>query len=423
MLFTTECHVCLAPNSDALVEFVTQTRLCKACLDLGNVFSDDYRVTSCPKLDRDIEGDVPFIELGDNRSFYQHVPSAVALLSETMNMDDPEYIAWCNLKGEENTKRRRAASKCTETYNQLSALWSQTRLQSVTRRLEAKGWKNELKHQVSKDYLEAHTLIADAKGPFTDSDWRSTRSTLIQYMRVVKLRRVQQERVELFWKAYSEHTASLPALPVLPPAATVGRSAELQKLISKRNLDETLTVDDFLAVLDTHLVQIASKWRSTQKVALKKLLRQAKRETNLCLAVSVFQCQKCSMHLWPTEVLAHSCFLNNTYCKDSGAFGVYDLKPAIVLPEDRMEMGRRTLMRSEIDPKATIAELDKQRHRSDSFCIRGHPQESIERIVDEKWLQQEQREVYEWLMSFDEIICRRCSHLVASGFAHEHLAE
>ncbi|KAF8907431.1 hypothetical protein CPB85DRAFT_1436555 [Mucidula mucida] len=380
LLFDGHCHNCGAMGAKH-VQFEIRMRLCKACLDEGEIMMSWTAVHDAltdSVVARELVTMVPkyiFSTSSGGRTYYYDRASLVQTSKEYAAIKTQALRA--NFSREKNQEHALLARECephqawlTSRKNNRTeelALLRRERLFSVVERLRADGWEEEVKSNLVLKTLGEHKLVNQPK-PLTDRMWQNMESSVVEVMEQLRaellaerIRTAVSRRIVLVKELCQPLIDKMPELPATPPVTMLPIFNEFAKLIAETPHEEELTADHFAAALD-YLPTRCARWRHVEEGKMKALLLKAGRSDDLSLVANAFTCSSCTHFpsvLHHPYFASHRCFFGSSQVGSEQVKPVWYPKLAVAIDQFGQKVCNTIIKMSGLDPKsATASDMD-----------------------------------------------------------------
>ncbi|TFK91346.1 hypothetical protein K466DRAFT_327075 [Polyporus arcularius HHB13444] len=334
LVFFTECHGCAAPDCTDIVVWSFALRCCAKCKgkQLLQVGSIGRKLVS--QLQEKTRGKILLAaRLSPAGQYYYHRPEVdrIRKLWEGGFSSDAERLQFYACAGQNVRLRREfgiALSRWVADENARKSaeldLLQDGRIQEVERRLRDEGWGKHLDWSSGAALrLIKHKPSVCKAMKLTDREWTTIRKDVVQVVEVHRGYRLCEERfVELRprLELLSTIVAQWEKAPELWAADTdwYPTSTDFASTPAFRDCIDvpagTAYKDDALLKMQSHMSDVAARWREDRKVDILRMITDALGSATpddvdpLSLAVATFDCVLCPYKgmRWP-QVIAHRC--------------------------------------------------------------------------------------------------------------------
>ncbi|KAL1660197.1 hypothetical protein GGF50DRAFT_63704 [Schizophyllum commune] len=324
------CHFCNAPSGVTNIIWTARVRACKKCLSDKDVFVTER--TRDQTFSRLAGGHVsipyhseclPVVTVrSSSRGLERLYPvNTVKQLAHDYARDAKdkawgwqETSAWFAEKSKLYRAKVQHAELCEswkdarekERGDELKQV-RDSRQADIVRRMTALGWGDEIEKLGLGKFGKYKHVRKSQK--LTEKMWLQIKDELVDYLKEVKMKRLEEEKLETRWdrykllvEVYNEYRLAQPLNAILPNVGDIAVHEDVSRIIEGTPWNQELTKVDLRAVLDAIPKSFFDDWLQRCETALVQVLNTARRKkratrADLKLAATAFGIKNYSREL------------------------------------------------------------------------------------------------------------------------------
>ncbi|KAH7874884.1 uncharacterized protein C8R40DRAFT_234302 [Lentinula edodes] len=341
LLFCTHCYFCSKKGACEPPFWSFRTRCCRACAvqtfpqlyNLKRTQPRDYRDAKI--LPREVIS--PVTRIGRKSTTVRHIGHlalAQRLRAEYDALSKEEDIdIWIALKMEEQEAVREHGRLCQEWYvtmleNRQEELLEE-RKQMIFKKLEEIGLREEVDIMINSPQSHLflrHDSVNQSK-QLTEQAWRKIEPDLVKVLSDHRQRRIVEEtkvsarqRYVLLEKVYNSFTSGADLRDPFPLVGDILNHQFFEDLIWDTPRETILTKEFFSSQLAQFLPTFIQHWRPAKILELVSIMEKnipGFKTSDLYLATTVFDCERCRRKLHFPEMFYHECCLEPRLSRNS----------------------------------------------------------------------------------------------------------